>query len=359
MLPPSEALVPYLQRIDTARIYSNFGPLEQELTGRIAKLLRLGFGSVLACSSGTMALTAAATAARHRWGRKGDLCLCPSYTFVATAGAIQASKFQCHLVDIDTESWSLDAADLRFHPRLNEAGLIMPVVPYGRTIPLETWQTFQDKTHIPVVIDGAASLDQLLAGNITLPASVPIVISLHATKSVSSGEGGLILCRDEAIIARAKQAINHGFAGSRIAQLPGLNGKMSEYHAAIGLAELDRLPAKVAQWDAVAAHYRDGVAGRATPLRGRFWTAPDISDCYVLYEAASPQDACDVQQSLDQLGIDTRFWYGTGIDGHSGYSDVSRDALPHALDLGTRLLGLPCFPGLKSPVIRKIVAHLK
>jgi len=69
--------------------------------------------------------------------------------------------------------------------------------------------------------------------------SVPVVLSLHATKAFGVGEGGAVVCCDRAKLRAAHAALNFSFAGIRETSGPGFNGKMSEYHAAIGLAELD------------------------------------------------------------------------------------------------------------------------
>ena len=92
------------------------------------------------------------------------------------------------------------------------------------------------------------------------------MLSLHATKVFGVGEGGLVLCRNAELIQRCGQVMNFGFLGSREAQVAGFNGKLSEYHAAIGLAALDPWPG-CGGFLATAAAYRRAVKRRGRPTR--------------------------------------------------------------------------------------------
>ncbi|WP_245860990.1 DegT/DnrJ/EryC1/StrS family aminotransferase [Rhodobacter maris] len=353
-LPRAETLVPYLRRIDETRIYSNHGPLVDLFEARIAERLGLGKHAVLSCNSGTMALVAAIRAERNLSGHRGRLCLLPAYTFVATAGAAQSCGYDCHLLDIAPDTWAVEPAALRHHPRLSEVGLVLPVAPYGRMIDLQGWQEFHDKTGIPVVIDAAACLDRLMHPGTVLPRSIPLAVSLHATKSFGCGEGGLVLSRDTGLLREAYKVLNNGFLGSREAQTAGLNGKMSEYAAAVALAELDGFARKSAQWTKVAVAYAD--AGRETEVT--LWTAPQISGCYALVEAANAGHAAAMKARLVAAGIDFRNWYGGGLSAHPAYARLSHDPLPVSADVAARIIGLPCFTDLAKADIGRIVACL-
>ena len=106
----------------------------------------------------------------------------------------------------------------------------MPVAPFGAPFNIEEWDEFHRVTGIPVVIDAAAGFDTASAG------LSPVMISLHATKAMGIGEGGLILCRDNNLAEQIRAARNFGFLGERVAEIPGMNAKLSEYGAAVGLA---------------------------------------------------------------------------------------------------------------------------
>src|SRR5262249_18902994 len=149
---------------------------------------------------------------------------------------------------------------------------------------------------------------------------------LHATKVFGVGEGGLILCRDAELVRRCGRALNFGFLDSGDATVSGFNGKMSEYHAAVGLASLDGWPRTRAAFLATADAYRRAAAQAGL---GEEIAAESLwASSYVLYRATTDADAVTAQQLLSEAGIDFRLWYGGGCHSHSAYADFPRDPLP-------------------------------
>src|ERR1700722_16288152 len=105
-LPTRAAIAPYLDRIDAARWYSNYGPLVTEFESRMAA--RLGWrASVVTVANGTVALTLARRAAG---AKPGTLCLMPAWTFVASAHAAIEAGLTPYFVDVDPETWMLEPA---------------------------------------------------------------------------------------------------------------------------------------------------------------------------------------------------------------------------------------------------------
>jgi dTDP-4-amino-4,6-dideoxygalactose transaminase len=238
-LPSADALHPYLARIDATRRYSNHGPLERELAGRFSRLLGSEVPITATAASGTAALIGAILAHAGRASAARRLGLCPGYTFIATAAAVEQCGYDVHLIDVDDTAWWVEPDALMAHPALAEVGLVVPVAPYGRAVPQDRWRRFQAATGIPVVIDGAAALEHLADDPQTYLGPIPVALSFHATKVFGTGEGGAVVTTDRDLLMRSIQALNFGFLGSRCAEAAGINGKMSEYHAAVGLAELD------------------------------------------------------------------------------------------------------------------------
>src|SRR5262249_15111336 len=236
--PSVDALQPYLDILDHTRCYSNHGPLERRLATQLSRLLGSEAPITATASSGTAALIGAILARGGRPSGARRLCLCPGYTFVATAAAVEQCGYQIHLIDVDQTAWWPDPDKLMAHPALAEVGLVVPVAVYGRAVPQEAWLRFEALTGIPVVIDGAAALESLADNPRSYVGPIPVALSFHATKVFGTGEGGAVVTTDPDLLIRSIQALNFGFMGARRSDIPGTNGKMSEYHAAIGLAEL-------------------------------------------------------------------------------------------------------------------------
>lgn len=256
LLPTFDKLEPYLREIDKARYYTNYGQMHDRLHLRLAEHFGAAPSQAALASSGTSALIGLILAVAGRAGPDRPLCLCPSYTFVATAVAATACGYLPFLIDIDDTSWMIDPARLQHHPQLAKTALVIVVAPYGRMPDAAAWQIFQQRTGVPVIIDAAACFDTIDTATL-LRSRLPAAISLHATKTFSTAEGGLILCGDDSLTERAATALNFGFHNSRESTGPSINGKISEYHAAIGLAEMDAWQAKRQGFITAARAYRN------------------------------------------------------------------------------------------------------
>ena len=352
LLPDAQHLAPYLQRIDRTRIYSNHGPLVAELEQRLGERLGLGPQQLICAASGTAALVAGilATAGRATAGR--PYALCPAYTFVGTASALQQCGYTPWLVDVDPGTWQMEPKVLREHPMLAQVGVVVPVAPYGRAVPLKGWERFRRASGIPVVVDGAASIEALLddpAGNM---GHIPVALSFHATKAFATGEGGALITHDAELSRAAFQTMNFGFMLTRESRRPSINGKMSEHHAAVGLASLDQWGRHHARLAAVAASYQKAFAAHG--LESALHVYPQTASNYALFRVPDA-DACQhLGQALAEAAIESRLWYGSGLQDQPVFADLPRDELPVTVSLAPRLLGLPVAPDLVPGDVERI-----
>jgi dTDP-4-amino-4,6-dideoxygalactose transaminase len=339
-LPVAAKLLPYLERIDANRIYANWGPLVTELSDRLCGTFAVPLGSVVCANSGMSALMGAILATGGLACAERKLAAMPDFTFTATALAAQLCGSEPLLTSSDRDSWTMGPQDLLARPQLlSQLGLVVPVAPFGRLEGIAGWQRFQETTGIPVVIDAAASFETLQSESLP-PCTVPVVLSFHATKSFGTGEGGCVIATDPEISAKIGQCLNFGFQGSRNTGLCSLNGKMPEYTAAVGLAELDGWETKRRRFAKIADLYTG--AFRACSVDRPLWVPPRISSSYVLLDAGSTDKSLVLARALARRGVETRLWYGSGLGAHDAFRDCGRIDLHdrRALDPGA-LLGLP------------------
>jgi len=287
-LPFAHELLPYFERIDEAQWYTNDGPLVRELEEKI--------GGV-AVSSGTLGLELAAKALfKHKRIR------IPAFTFPATATALLRAGFTPVLCDVDRDSWALPGPDDR--------SLI--VSPFGAPVS-------------GYLVDAASSWGNPVDGN--------RVYSLHATKCFPAGEGGLV-CGGAELLEQIRRARNFGFEDSLVAWPDGTNAKMSEYHAAVALASLNRLPRIVAKRQALEVRYRanlrDVVEMQNRPIGS-----------YAIFPILVP-DRDRVALKLKEQGIETRSWYCPTLDQHPAFGNLTiAKPLKTSTMLADRLLCLP------------------
>jgi dTDP-4-amino-4,6-dideoxygalactose transaminase len=353
-LPTAERLLPYLKMIDANRWYTNRGELVCELERRLAILFGGRTDIVVTAASGTSAIEGAILAGAGRATAQRPLALIPAYTFVATAFAVESCGYTPYLVDIEPDSGMLEPQGLWDHPLLPQTGLVVPVSAYGRPLQQSVWQEFQARTGIPVVIDAAAAFEAVIADPGEMIGSIPLALSFQATKPFSTGEGGAVIWSDVEALGRVVSSLNFGFRQSRASEASGTNGKMSEYHAAVGLAALDEWEAKAAANRVVSAAYR-GAAG-ARGLADRIAVAPEIASNYALFAAASPGQASDVIGELRANRVEHRLWYGLGLHKQPYFASAAADPLPVTDDLAPRLVALPCFEDIEVQTVDRIIA---
>ena len=348
-LPPAASLQPYLESIDARRWYSNAGPMVTELEEQLSH--RLGFANrgVVTAANATVGITVALLARRVP---AGSLCIVPSWTFVATPHAVRAAGLMPWFHDVDRRTWALNPDDvmetLKRIPK--PVGALVVVSPFGAPIDIEAWQEFENHTGILVVVDAAAGFDT------ARPSRIPLVVSLHATKILGAGEGGFISSTDARLLERFRAGCNFGFQGERIAMLPALNAKMSEYHAAVGLASLALWRETRQQHARITEWYRHVIPQlplvSLQPGYGNGWVSATTSIKLPLRSAAR------IAAHLRGAGIETKAWWGEGCHRMPAFLDCPRGALPVTEELGTRVLGLPHFPDIQKRDVDRVTDTL-
>ena len=362
-LPSAARILPYLREIDVAGWYSNHGPLSRRFQAGLATHWGVQAAEVALLSNATAALTLALLAGG---AVPGGRCLMPSWTFAASAGAVRAAGLVPHFVDVRADTWAPDPAEVQALAGQPGVSAILIVSPFGAPLDLPAWDRVQAATGIPVVIDGAAAFDTLRAGGPMAVGRCPVIVSLHATKVFGIGEGGALICRDPALLERVRRLANFGFLGARAAELPGVNAKLSEYSAAVGLAGLDTWQDARSRWAAAARCYAQRLRGcEAAPAfspgfssgPGSGFGAGWVSS--TLTVLASPGQSADLQaEVLGELGISTLRWWGPGCHGQPAYQGCPRQPLPVTEDLAHRCIGLPFWQDLDGAEIGRVCAAL-
>lgn len=267
---------------------------------------------------------------------QGSRVLVPALTFPATA-VLRAGLVPV-VSDVNTGNWMLTPQIAGSALGTTRISAILPVCAFGCPQPTGPWDEFSARTGLPLVIDAAgAALGNQDVGDKTI-----VVFSLHATKSLGIGEGGFVVAADSRLIQRIRQLSDFGFdQNSRQVEQAGGNGKMSEYHAAVGLAALE-------SWDDNCRRRRDLAAKYLTALRdaGVSVTLQEKpgAGIYSLFPVALPGSASAgvIASLMAQHGIEKRRWYYPLLHRHPGLHHVETIGSPIVAEsLSDRILGLP------------------
>ena len=345
VLPDAQSLMPYLQEIDTNLNYSNFGPLSRRLEAAIAAHLGVEPEHVVTVANGTTGLVLSLQALGVE---RDQLCLMPSFTFVASPGAAVAAGMTPYFVDINEDSGVIDPEDIVHLVKSTQEpiGAIMPVSPMGVPVEPEPWEAVAEKIGVPTVVDAAWGFDSAKVSR------NPTVISLHATKVLGIGEGGVVACLDKSLIREIRSLANFGFDGSRESLKPAANSKMSEYAAAVGLAAMDQWAKTKKMIVSVALTYREAFLD----IKGvRLF--PDYSDQWAGAAIAAILDepiAGQLIKPMANRGIEVRQWWGVPCHHHPAYNTFPRGNLEVTEALSERILNLPFSPGLSPKDVHAV-----
>ena len=370
-MPSADELQPFLREIDHNRWYSNFGPLALRLNEEI-RHTHFPSESVhtLLCSTGTAALELGLKCLGLRAGAK---VLLPAFTFPASANAIENCGYQPVFCDVDEDSWVLTPAIARDVVKRFRVDAVMPVAALGRPLPASQWDRFVEETGIPVLVDAAPALGTQAVGKKLL-----VAYSMHATKTFGVGEGGVLACASEDIIRQARCLSNFGMDAVGQVVEQGTNAKLSEYHAAVGLAQIQRWSSVQLRRARIEMTYRlhmhlhrdiwdtqsfdDLAAAKASlvalPSRNIRSTMP------VKLNPRYGVSALTAQQRLAEKGIGTRLWYNPALHRHPRWQSCIQ--IPRAGEAGFStvdslnqyLIGLPFHNFLHPEEIAFIVKCL-
>lgn len=352
-LPDRDELWPYLRRIDETRHYSNFGPLVRELEQRFAACFAERSGGapihLTTVSSATLGLELALAALALPPRSK---VLVPSLTFVATATAVLRAGHLPVAADVDAHSWALTPEIAARALREADCRAVLPVATFGQPQSMHAWRRFEQASGVPVVLDAAGAFgSQWLDRD-----GGTLVFSLHATKAMSSGEGGLVVSSDAELVRRVRRMSNFGINLDADADVPvgvshlaGTNAKMSEYHAAVGLAALDRWPRRAPlrreRWLALRALLDEAADGQLVWQAGETPAAPVLMS--LRWPGAGRRDRLELHCA--RLGVVTRRWYQPLLPQHALAPGMLQTlATPVADALAGELVGLPFFPDIDS-----------
>ncbi|MEQ9400593.1 MAG: DegT/DnrJ/EryC1/StrS family aminotransferase [Longimicrobiales bacterium] len=358
-MPKAADLLPWLHRIDAARHYTNRGPLAQELEACLGCLVRNTDPSTVdadfdatVVGNGTTALELALAA---QGVGPGWTVAVPALTFPATGLAPLRLGADVVLLDVDPTTWALTPDLARAALAHRTIDMVVPVAAFGSPVDVAGWDAFTQETGVPVTVDAAAALGAQPGSRKGV-----IVFSLHATKPFGVGEGGLVV-GPSTVTAAVRRLANFGFEGGRVATA-GWNGKLSEYHAAVGLAQATRFEDVRARRARVHAGYRTGLAG--TSIRFQRHLRPLIPA--VLPVRFPSVDAADAAEAaLERFGIETRRWYAPALHHHPAFEHCPRvgtagsEALPTSESLARHLVGLPFHSFLTPADVERVCAVVR
>ncbi len=361
VVPPA-SYAPYLEDMQQSAWYSNFGPLNTRFESRALAELFDGCGALTTVCNATLGLMVGIQAMK----RPGAIyAVMPSFTFAATALAAQWCGLQPYFIDCDPDTWCMCPNALRKALDLlgDSVAVVVPYATFGYAMDLAPYRRLIE-AGVPVVVDAAPCLGTL-ASTTQFGQNFPglVVFSMHATKAFAIGEGGLIYSASKEAIGRVRRMSSYGFDSQRSADMQGLNAKLPEALAAVGLATLDAYAAKIARRMALFSRYV--ACFEDAGLADAGWLLQRHRDpvAHQFFPVIAPAHLAntDIVKQLAEYGIEARTYFAPACHQQAQFAQCLHDGLGITKRLAASCLSLPLWETMDDAVPQMVVwalAHI-
>jgi dTDP-4-amino-4,6-dideoxygalactose transaminase len=351
-LPPLDEFQPYLEQIWANKILTNVGPFHQQLEAALCNYL--GVEHLALCANATIGLVIALQAL----GIKDEVITTP-YSFVATSHSLLWNGLKPVFVDIDPVTLNIDASKIKAAITPNTSA-IMAVHCYGNPCAVEAIQAIATEFNLKVIYDAAHAFGVKHNGKSVLRHGDLAVLSFHATKVFNTFEGGAIICPDLKTKLHIDNLKNFGFVDETTVVAAGINGKMSEVNAALGLLQLKYVDEVLDKRKAVDETYRQALQGVAgiTCLAKPVSATPNHSYFPILVGASYPLSRDELHQKFKDCNIYSRRYFYPLISSfpmYEGITSAGPENLPAATAAAQNVLCLPIYPTLSDQDQQRII----
>lgn len=349
-LPDYTEFITSMRVIWDKKILTNNGELHQALEKSLCEYLNVQYISLF--NNGTIALIVALQALNLR--KDGEVITTP-YTFVATAHSIIWNDLKPVFVDIQNQSPNICINEIEKHINENTVA-IMPVHCYGIPCDVVGLQEISEKYCLPLIYDSAHAFGITINGHSILSYGDLSVLSFHATKVFNTFEGGAIVCHTPEMKKRIEQLKNFGLDDSLDVINFGLNGKMNEIQALMGIHQLKQIDENITLRKKIDNKYRQALRN----VLGIECLSRDFidQDNYSYFPIRITKDfhlsRDEFFNKLLEKNIITRKYFYPLISEMTAYKIYCRNT-PNAYNLSQEVLCLPMYPSLTDEEVDYII----
>jgi len=345
-LPPIEEYTAQVQRAYNKGWLTNRGALVLELEDKLTEYLNLEQAKILLMNNGTVPLQIALKCLA-----KGGEVITTPFSYVATTSTIVWEGCTPVFVDIHPEYLTIDETKIEA-AITDKTTCILATHVFGNPCNVEEIERIAKKHNLKVIYDGAHAFGVSYKGKSIFEYGDVTTCSFHATKIFHTGEGGAIFCKDPDLFHQLYYSHNFGHDGPLAFHGLGINGKMSELQAAMGLAVLPHMNEILGDRSSVVSWYHDCLKlDSLEVLKIRNETNWNRAYYPVLFESES--QLFEVQNSLQAAGVFPRKYFYPSL---TQLPYVSQSTCEIASDISSRILCLPLFYGLSEKDVKGIAS---
>lgn len=347
-LPPIEDYIEKVKEIWNNNWLTNNGPMHKEFERNVNDYLKTQCASLF--TNGHLALDIAIKSLNL----KGEVITTP-FTFASTVHAITANDLTPVFCDIEQETFNIDVSKIEALIT-DKTSAILPVHVFGNPCDVEAIETIAKKHNLKVIYDAAHTFGVEIHGKGIGNYGDLSMFSLHATKVFHSIEGGILTFNDESVKSKLEAYKNFGMTGQEVVSYAGLNAKMNEFQAAMGLVNLEYIDSQIEKRKQIAYTYRDclnnidGIKylNDITGIRHNYSYFPVVVD-----ESEFKVNRNQLFDELKEYNIYTRKYFYPLCSDFDCYS-FSSSELSNAKYVSDRILALPIYGDLTLEEVRGI-----
>ena len=343
-LPPQDEYQNLLSKVWDSQWLTNMGPLATQLETKLGTHLQVD--QTLFVTNGTIALQLALKALNIT----GEVITTP-FSFIATTSSIVWEGCTPVFVDINPQSFNIDTHKIEAAITQNTQAILATHV-YGNPCDVEKIQEIADKHNLKVIYDGAHAFGVRVNGKSIFEYGDVSTCSLHATKLYHSIEGGLVFAKEEAVFKKLKSMRNFGFAGSEAFDELGINGKNSEFHAAMGLINLEYIQQIHDQRKALTDCYDKHLLSDSRFLKPTWHNNANLNYAYYPILLQSESQLLAILENLNKNGVQARRYFYPSLASSVPY--LPKQHLSVTDDIAKRVLCLPIYFDLLTQDVLKI-----
>lgn len=347
-LAPLEEYVAYLKTIWETGVMTHNGPIMQRFERELADYL--GIDHVVCVANGTCALQLAIRAL----GLSGEVITTP-FTFIATASIISWERCRPVFVDIDPDTWNIDAGRIE-EAITSRTSAILPVHVFSAPCDVVRIAAIAERHRLRVIYDAAHAFGVQVSGSTVLRHGDIAAVSLHATKLLNTAEGGVCATRDGSLADRLRRLRFFGFDENKDIVDEGMNAKMTEVSAALGLANLSRMSQFRRNRRDKSELYRRLLAGLPN-LRLQRFKPEEYNYSYMPVVFDDEETLLRAVRRLIEDGIHPRRYFYPALNTVSIFQPQAH--LPVSERVARTVLCLPLYDTLSNEDIERVCRHVQ
>lgn len=345
-LPPLEEYTAQVQRAYNNGWLTNRGELVLELEDKLTGYLQLEQAKILLMNNGTIPIQIALKCL----AQGGEVITTP-FSYVATTSAIVWEGCTPVFVDIHPEYLTIDETKIE-QAITEKTTCILATHVFGNPCNVEEIERIANKYKLKVIYDGAHAFGVNYKGKSIFEYGDVTTCSFHATKLFHTGEGGALFCKDPALFHQLYYSHNFGHDGPLAFHGLGINGKMSELQAAMGMAVLPYMLEILKGRSKVVAYYDDNLkTDRLSRIKIR--TETDWNSAYYLVFFESENHLLEIEKSLHDIEVFPRRYFYPSL---TNLPYVPPSSCEIASSVSSRILCLPLFYGLSEHEVKRITS---